>query len=56
MLRERMICSECGAEMNHHASKLDYAEESTKSDPALAAVLIEIHSCPDCGLTSSRIA
>jgi hypothetical protein len=56
MAQERMVCSECGEEMNHHANKLDYAEESTNSDPALGAVVKEIHSCPDCGLTSSRIA
>ena len=56
MARERMICADCGEEMNHHANKLDYGDDSTMSDAALGGVLKEVHTCPACGLTASRIA
>lgn len=51
-----MICADCGEEMNHHANKLDYGDDSTMSDAALGGVLKEVHTCPACGLTASRIA
>jgi len=48
MNRLKMICPECGAEMNHHAMKIDYRGET----PGLQ----EVHSCPGCGRTELRQA
>ena len=40
-----MIC-ECGAEMNHHAMKIDYSVED--------GALQEVHTCPECGRSALR--
>ncbi len=51
----KMKCPDCGAEMNHHADKLDYGAEpdaASESD----GVVIEAHTCPDCGRTATRSA
>ena len=42
-----MIC-ECGAEMNHHAMKIDYSIED--------GVMQEVHTCPVCGRSELRQA
>jgi len=47
-ITDKMICSDCGAEMNHHATKIDYRTE----DPEL----VEVHTCPHCGRIDSRQA
>lgn len=55
----RMMCEECGAEMNHHAEKIDYspaAEESGAFDADFGGVLEEVHTCPGCGKTATRPA
>lgn len=52
-----MKCPDCGAEMNHHADKLDYgAAADDASDTAEGGVIIEAHTCPACGRTATRAA
>jgi ribosomal protein S27AE len=52
-----MICPDCGAEMNHHAMKIDYGTDDPKAiDPAFGGVVQEAHTCPECGQTSLREA
>jgi uncharacterized protein (DUF983 family) len=48
----RMRCPRCGAEMNHHASKVDYSaghDEPGAIDPVFNGVLQEVHQCAVCG-------
>lgn len=53
----KMICPDCGVEMNHHAMKIDYgSEEPALVDPAFGGVLNEAHTCPECGKTELRVA
>ena len=57
MKQPKMICSECGAEMNHHATKVDYdADDALSRDPAFDGVAEEVHTCPKCGYISLRQA
>jgi ribosomal protein S27AE len=55
-----MICPKCGATMNHHATKVDYAVEdgveNSTLDPAFDGVLEEVHTCPRCGHIELRHA
>ena len=52
-----MTCPNCGAEMNHHAMKIDYSNEvSANMDPVFGGVLKEVHTCPKCGRTELRTA
>ena len=48
MSKPKIICSSCGAEMNHHAIKIDYRSETPE--------LREVHACPGCGKTELRQA
>ena len=53
----KMICSECGIEMNHHADKLVdpiSPKEALQVDPALGGLIEEAHCCPDCGKSVPR--
>jgi ribosomal protein S27AE len=53
----KMICPDCGVEMNHHADKIDYTvalEEPSLVDPFFGGVLEEAHTCPECGTTELR--
>ena len=53
----KMICSECGREMNYHAEKIDYSaspDQSNEVDEAFGGVVEEVHSCPGCGKTETR--
>ncbi len=55
--KKKMICSDCGVEMNHHAEKIDYTAMLTEPeaiDPDLGGVLEEAHTCPECGKTEMR--
>jgi ribosomal protein S27AE len=53
----KMICPDCGVEMNYHADKVDYsAVNSIHFDPELGGVLEEAHTCPSCGKTHLREA
>ena len=51
-----MTCSECGAQMNHHAIKVDYSVVDKTYDPAFGGVLEEVHTCPHCGKVEMREA
>jgi hypothetical protein len=55
----KMICPDCGVEMNHHAEKLDLTavlDEPGAVDPELGGILEEVHTCPVCGKTLTRRA
>ena len=55
----RMRCPKCGAEMNHHAHKVDYAAghaDPDHVDPVFNGVLQEVHQCPNCGNIELRRA
>ncbi len=53
----KMICSDCGAEMNHHAVKIDYGiDDPSILDSVFGGVLKEAHTCPQCGRTELRVA
>ena len=57
--RTKMVCPDCGVEMNRHAEKVDYTAEPAEAvafDPELGGVLEEFHTCPQCGRTLSRHA
>jgi len=54
MATKKLTCPRCGAEMNLHAEKLVYSEPIV--DPPLGGHVEEIHTCPRCGLTESRVA
>jgi ribosomal protein S27AE len=56
--RNKMICPDCGAEMNHHANKLDYSSalDEPEAMDALGGVVQEVHTCPECGQTMLRQA
>lgn len=49
-----MICPVCGAQMNHHARKIDYSVEDENYDPAFGGALREVHTCPGCGKVELR--
>jgi len=55
----KMICPDCGVEMNHHAEKIDYT--ATLADPEaidtdFGGIVEEAHACPGCGKTATRRA
>jgi predicted RNA-binding Zn-ribbon protein involved in translation (DUF1610 family) len=53
----KMKCPACGAEMNHHAEKIDYTAGLTDPhamDPELGGVIEEVHTCPKCGNVELR--
>jgi predicted RNA-binding Zn-ribbon protein involved in translation (DUF1610 family) len=57
--RGKMVCPDCGVEMNRHAEKVDYTAEPSDAgafDPDLGGVLEEFHTCPHCGRTHARRA
>ena len=57
MPNPKMICPDCGAEMNHHAMKIDYSlDDATLIDPAFDGAVQEAHTCPQCGDTEFRSA
>ena len=57
MNKPKMICPHCGAEMNHHAMKIDYSvDDSALIDPEFGGVVEEVHTCPNCGHISLRNA
>ncbi len=53
--KEPVICPECGAVMNHHATKIDYTVDEP-GDDAFDGVLQEVHTCPNCGRVQMRRA
>ena len=53
----KMICPDCGAEMNHHAMKIDYGvDDPSLVNSVFGGVLKETHTCPECGRTELRAA
>jgi predicted RNA-binding Zn-ribbon protein involved in translation (DUF1610 family) len=55
----KMICPECGVEMNYHAEKIDYTaalEDASATSPQPGGHLVEAHTCPLCGQTEVRKA
>jgi ribosomal protein S27AE len=52
---DKMKCPACGAEMNHHADKVDYGAAPEPAAEA-AEVVFEAHTCPDCGRSATRTA
>ena len=51
----KLICPKCGAEMNHHAMKIDYSvDDAALIDPSFEGVVEEVHTCPNCGHISLR--
>jgi ribosomal protein S27AE len=53
----KMICPGCGVEMNQHAEKLmepTTAEEARVMHPELGALVVEFHTCPECGMGAER--
>ncbi len=57
MPENKMTCPVCGAEMNHHATKIDYTlDDLSMVDPMFGGVLQEVHTCPECGRIELRVA
>jgi len=54
----KMICPNCGVEMNHHCDKLVYAADPQPAhvEEATGGFLEEFHTCPKCGGGASRHA
>ena len=52
----KMICPDCGAEMNHHAVKIDYGVDDASLNSIFGGSLKEIHTCPECGRAEMRAA
>ena len=52
---DKMKCPDCGAEMNHHADKLDYGAAADGAPDADGdGVVFEAHTCPGCGRSATR--
>lgn len=47
----KIRCPKCGAEMNHHADKIDY---EAGDDSIFGGVVNEVHTCPNCGHVELR--
>jgi len=49
-----MICPECGAGMNHHADKVEYAlfEEGAEAD--FEGTVLQVFQCPQCPMVVSQ--
>ena len=55
--KKKMICPNCGTEMNRHADKLNFTlglRHPNAVDPELGGIVEEIHTCPACGKTATR--
>jgi predicted RNA-binding Zn-ribbon protein involved in translation (DUF1610 family) len=53
--KNRVICPDCGVEMNHHANKIDYSNDAPgEIDSELGGTIEETHICPECGKTVMR--
>jgi len=56
---DKMICSICRVEMNHHCDKLVHTtdpQDAGQADPSLGGFIEEFHACPKCGGGASRRA
>jgi len=55
----KMICPDCGHEMNFHAEKVNQsvrADSEFDSEAEFGGVVEEIHTCPACGHIAARKA
>jgi ribosomal protein S27AE len=54
--REKMVCPDCGVEMNLHAEKIDRSGAAESAPPVSSDedAIIEFLTCPRCGLTLER--
>lgn len=50
----KLVCPHCGATMNHHAVKIEYAEEPPNQ--IFDGVLKNVHTCPECGTVEMTTA
>jgi predicted RNA-binding Zn-ribbon protein involved in translation (DUF1610 family) len=51
-----MKCPTCGVEMNQHAEKLDLSRLPSKREDEEFGTLLEVHTCPECGMTHTQEA
>ncbi len=58
--KPKLLCPDCGVEMNCHAEQIDYAasldEEDAVVDADFGGVIEEAYTCPACGKTLVRKA
>ena len=57
---DKMMCPQCGFQMNHHGDKLVYGASSQESqdtseiESLSGGLITQFHSCPNCGSAASR--
>jgi ribosomal protein S27AE len=59
MLKNPLICPQCGGAMNHHADKVVYSTAAPKTQTTqdiFGGVVEETHTCPACGAIETRPA
>lgn len=59
MKKAKMVCNECGVELNQHAEKLNYSAaiaDPSQMDPDFGAAVEEQHTCPGCGQSKTRFS
>jgi ribosomal protein S27AE len=54
--REKMVCPDCGVEMNLHAEKVDYTRAPEGAEASAEGLISEFHTCPACGRARARDA
>lgn len=54
--KNKMKCPKCGDDMNRHAEKVDYSVEPVSDSGDFGGAVTEVHCCPGCGATATRIA
>lgn len=57
MKKEKIKCTDCGVDMNHHAEKINYGstlDDSVNIDYMFGGTVEEVHTCPECGKTETR--
>ncbi|MGH7885332.1 MAG: hypothetical protein ACRENO_06515 [Thermodesulfobacteriota bacterium] len=57
MKKEKMKCTDCGVDMNHHAEKINYSRvlvDSGEMDNVFGGMVEEIHTCPECGKSETQ--
>jgi hypothetical protein len=55
--KPKLICLDCGVEMNHHAIKIDYGVDDPEAvDAVFGGALKEAHTGPECGRAELRAA
>ena len=53
----KLRCPLCGADMNRHATKVDYGTDDLETgDPVFGGELKEAYYCPHCGHTELKAA